>query len=215
MLKWIALLATVTAVAADCQVSDCGDITIHVQKAIFRGQVNLAYAEKQAGQILATAGVQVRWTPATPGPSEKRCGAPIVIRFATGEQHMENPRALAYSVPLNTEVGDIIVFWDRLTKAGVRNLCPAGNLLAHVLAHEIVHVLEAVEYHSDTGLMRESWSYEDFFKMLRGHLPLTQTDIFLVHSGIASRMAHTPRPVLAPNSSSETNLPLDPNLPPR
>jgi len=212
MLKRIALLAIIRAAVAYGQLSDCGDLTVHVQPTTLPGPAYLAYAERQAGQILATAGVHLRWTTAMPSDSDNLCGPPILIRFPSGEPRISNPRALAYSVPLNTQVGNIDVFWDRVTKASARNLCPLPNLLAHVLAHEIVHVLEAVAYHAPTGLMREAWTYQDYFEMLRDNLRLTPTDVFLVHSGIASRAASVPRSILASNPSTESRPPLKPHL---
>jgi hypothetical protein len=61
-------------------------------------------------------------------------------------------------------------------------------LLAHVLAHEITHVLERTDRHSADGVMKAHWNLLDFTKMVWRPLPFAVEDVELIHRGIASRM---------------------------
>ena len=61
------------------------------------------------------------------------------------------------------------------------------SLLAHVLVHEIVHILQGCTRHSDRGVMKAHWNGVDFAQMLWGELPIAQEDIDLVHAGIGKR----------------------------
>ena len=216
MLRSIAFLISLTAVAGHAQISDCSKITIHVPKSYLPDPVYLTYAEKEAGRMLATAGVQVNWTTALPDPSINPCGAPIVVRFSVGEQVASYPRALAYSLPFNTEIQTITVFWDKLTKASARNFVPPGNLLAHVLAHEATHILQGMDYHSGSGMMRAFWTEKEYFQMLRGPLSFAAVDVQLVQAGIASRAARAAQLMfVARSAASQAESPLEPNRPPR
>src|SRR6476619_5574734 len=114
MLKSIVLFVILTGFVADAQVSDCHKIEIYLQGTNMPGSVYLAYAEKEAANMLAAAGVQLRWTTAKPDRSPDPCGIPIVVQFAVREPRTSFPRALAYSLPLNTDEGKIVIFWDKL-----------------------------------------------------------------------------------------------------
>jgi hypothetical protein len=57
-------------------------------------------------------------------------------------------------------------------------------LLGHVLAHEIVHVLQGIELHSAGGLMKARWENRDYADMQRARLKLTQDDIDLIDRGV-------------------------------
>lgn len=61
-------------------------------------------------------------------------------------------------------------------------------VLAHVLAHEITHVLEVTDRHSKEGVMKAHWTGRDFRNMAWRGLPFAAEDVELIHLGIASRM---------------------------
>jgi hypothetical protein len=44
-----------------------------------------------------------------------------------------------------------VVFYDRLQERGQPNRLPA--ILAHVMVHEITHILQGVQRHSKSGVM--------------------------------------------------------------
>lgn len=203
MKSWPLLLLTVRALAADSPVPDCRNITIHVQDSRIPGTVNLEHAEKEAGQILATAGVQIKWTQTIPDELPGDCGPPIVVRFTIGQQIASCPRALAYSTPYDKQRSWITVFWDKLTHVSARTLCLRADLLAHVLAHEAAHSLQRNDYHSGTGLMRDSWTNQDYYQMLRGSLRFTAVDIQLVLAGIESRARRTTRCAIATDTAAD------------
>jgi hypothetical protein len=63
------------------------------------------------------------------------------------------------------------------------------NLLAHVLVHEITHILQGISRHSPTGIMKGQWDYDDYFEMSRRPLPFAQKDIDLIYDGLKARRA--------------------------
>src|ERR1022692_2423743 len=68
----------------------------------------------------------------------------------------------------------------------VRQLHRNGTRLAmaHVLVHEITHVLEGISRHSSTGIMKAQWNKNDFFEMRRKPLPFAQEDVNLIYDGL-------------------------------
>ena len=62
-------------------------------------------------------------------------------------------------------------------------------LLAHVLAHEITHVLEGIDRHSESGVMRAHWSSDEMWDMASKPLAFTEEDKYLIHRGLKVRVA--------------------------
>jgi hypothetical protein len=93
------------------------------------------------------------------------------------------PGALAYALPY--EGVHINVFYDRVQAATEPELTP--NVLAHVLVHEITHILQGTCRHSDTGIMKARWSHTDYMEMGQRPLSFSDTDVQLIRTGVAER----------------------------
>jgi hypothetical protein len=137
----------------------------------------LVKAEDTASRMLATAGVQIAWRFGAP-----RSGEAIVVDFSEHTTPNDHPGAMAYARPY--EGVHIVVLYDRMQKVPGR-LLPV--LLAHVLVHELTHLLEAVEHHSATGIMKAHWDENDYNQMLRAPLKFALEDIEMIQRGIAAR----------------------------
>jgi hypothetical protein len=61
----------------------------------------------------------------------------------------------------------------------------ARQLLAHVLVHEIAHILQGAERHSETGIMKAGWTQPDFDQMAFEPLGFEPQDVLLIRSGLA------------------------------
>jgi hypothetical protein len=141
------------------------------------------YAQSLASQMFVGIGVRLDWL-----GSRRACAeAPyaIVIEMVRQTPRTHKPGALAASLPY--EGVHIVVFADRVRKSAGPLTAPA--LLAHVLAHEIAHLLQGVARHSETGVMREQWQPDDYLQMAVQPLPFTERDVSLIHAGLATRSA--------------------------
>jgi hypothetical protein len=76
----------------------------------------------------------------------------------------------------------IVVFLDRILDARPELSTP---LLAHVLAHEITHILQGTSFHSAEGMMKVLWDHNDFAVMKIRPLAFTETDLRLIREGLA------------------------------
>ena len=151
-------------------------VTVYVQDgAIVPGQT-LARAEGLAGEMFAQAGVRINW----------RIGRPNRDAITVGMSDVPSayhPGALAFALPY--EGVHITVFYDRIHKGFAPHLAP--TLLAHVLVHEITHVLQGIDRHSETGVMKAHWSSTDYAQMGAKPLPFSEDDVELIQKGLASR----------------------------
>jgi len=119
-----------------------------------RGGVLLS-AKQAASEIFDGIGVELRWS-CTSEP------AAIVIRLAPRPPKGFRKGTLAYALPFARQGVRITVFYDRLESILEDHWLFAGSIFGHVLAHEIGHVLERVDSHAQTGLMRGYWTERDF-----------------------------------------------------
>jgi len=139
----------------------------------------LNQAELIADRMFRTAGVMLVWHRSL-DPRVCPMGAVRISVVQETEPHTL-PGALAYSVA--GEGGLIRVFYDRIAR--IQSLKPSA-LLAHVLVHEITHVLQGVNRHSHTGVMKARWEALDMEGMVRKWLPFTTTDVKLIRQGLAN-----------------------------
>jgi hypothetical protein len=56
-------------------------------------------------------------------------------------------------------------------------------VLAHVLAHEITHVLQGAARHSESGITKARWTLDDLAEMRVLPLRFTVEDVELIHRG--------------------------------
>ena len=144
---------------------------------MYRGQAT-------AAQILKEAGVRLDWR-----GDESACagGRGLVVTVSRETPVDQHPGALAYALPF--ERTHVVLFYDRVLTAASPAVTP--YLLGHVLAHEIVHMLQGVEQHSASGVMKARWDNRDYVEMQRAHLKFTKDDLDLIDRGLELRASKT------------------------
>lgn len=155
---------------------------------------HLGQAQAMVGQILSDAGVRLRWKLDTPRRPTEPLGClarPLEIRvdFVSGIPHSASSKAFAQSFPYAEDGFRIAILVDRLEPFFRSRPLLVTAHLAHVLAHEITHVLQGMSRHSETGLMRTQWNDDDYKQMLKGRLVLEPLDIKLIRLGMTSRQS--------------------------
>jgi hypothetical protein len=145
-----------------------------------------------ASAMFASIGVKLDWHESDSCPVGVRV---VHVRFSRGGSGPRDSDALAFAQPYE---GSIVVFLDRIHQSNHNGL---PVVMAHVLVHEITHVLEAINRHSATGIMKARWNGQDYSEMRRKRLPFAPEDINLIYDGLkASRpssVATAIRPALA------------------
>jgi hypothetical protein len=144
----------------------------------------LILAEKLASRIFANIGVDTEWPEQLHRGTSCPANATVAITLSYDTSPADHPRAWAYALPYERK--HIVVFWDRVQHKVPPERAPV--LLAYVLVHEITHILQGVNRHSDSGVMKAVWNEDDIFRMWSGKpLSLTKLDVELIHLGLGTR----------------------------
>jgi hypothetical protein len=141
-------------------------------------------AEWLATEMFAKIGISLHWSAAKPARSSAQPSIVMDLLTATPPDRM--PGALAYALPF--EGVHISVFFDRIEEAPAPD---RARILAHVMVHEITHLLQGVSRHSDRGVMKAVWTNRDFGDMRKKPLAFTVEDVNLIDSGLSARQAGT------------------------
>jgi hypothetical protein len=182
-----ALAALAVAVSAPGKSATDRQVTVYLHNGNFVPFVVRANAETLASEMFARIGVTLNLREARPPASET---AAIIIEFADRTPAGFQPGAWAYALPF--EGLHIRIFWDRMQLEPHRQ-----ELLAHVMAHEITHILQGVDRHAARGIMNARWTDKERFAMERSPLGFTQADVELIYLGMDARGAHRPGQGLA------------------
>jgi hypothetical protein len=138
-------------------------------------------AQGVAYQMFAAAGVRIHWRTGQPKPYES--GRPILIDITSNTPETFHRGVLAYALVF--EGDHIRVFYDRIQNPGRPHT--TAMLLAHVMVHEIGHVLEGVDGHSEHGIMKAFWTPDDVLQLAYQPLPFDPQDVLLIREGLANR----------------------------
>ena len=138
-------------------------------------------AQNMAAGLFASIGIAIEWRDLYP-----RCEAAqdqtIVVHLSMHTGYQEFPGALAYALPF--EGRHIRVFYDRVLQADRGRV---SYVLAYTLVHEITHVLQGSNNHSDSGIMKQRWNVKDYAAMERRTLLFEERDVRLIQSGLQAR----------------------------
>jgi hypothetical protein len=194
----VVALAGVKAEAKSDFTLDSGrQITVYVRD---NGNVSFAaeaMAQGLASKMFGEIGVTVHWRTGSPAATDT---GSIAIEFTTNTPATLKPGALAYALPY--EGVHIRIFWDRLQAGPFPR-----EILAHVMVHEITHILQGVPRHSDEGIMKAHWTHEDHLAMKSQPLTFTPRDVELIYEGLDARASHAPKPAglatIAASSAAE------------
>ena len=176
-------MAGITASARQqTSTSTSSRVTVYVANEAAQPAV-LHDAKAMAAGMFSRAGVRIEWRDHRQAASALSPGA-ISISFATQTPGSFMPGALAYARPY--EGVHITVFYDRIERIAPRSAKSAA-VLAHVLVHEITHVLQGVDRHSESGVMKADWTGQDYAQMATRPLPFTVHDVVLIQRGLRVR----------------------------
>lgn len=141
-----------------------------------------ALARMKASKMFEEIGVSIEWLP--DGCFRQMASGAIRISLSSDTPESRFRNALAYSLPY--EGAHIVVFYDRVQHMVSPDMMP--YLLAHVLVHEITHILEGTDWHSERGVMKARWNAGDYVNMCPRHLAFTEMDVILIHRGLDHRL---------------------------
>jgi hypothetical protein len=129
-------------------------------------------------KIFARIGVEVTFRTRVKRESTLDLPVSIVLQVEERAPAQLHSGAMAYAVPFGTSGTRIRVFLDRVRYAWPQD--GEGTLMGHVMAHEIAHVLQGTNRHSENGIMKANWERQDYAQMKSGTLVFDTTDSDLI-----------------------------------
>jgi hypothetical protein len=140
---------------------------------------DIACARYVAARMFAGIGITTEWH-----WGERSCRDETRRHFVIALEYdapaEELPNALALAQPY--EGVHVQVFYTRLR--GSVDTFDVPYLLAHVLVHELTHMMQVTGHHSSSGVMKARWSPSDHRAMRSGSLGFTPEDVQLIREGL-------------------------------
>ena len=190
------LLIAVTAFAGTPKVAAESSVLLLTQ-----GQSTLPREVWYGAKSLVTSmfhniGVRVAWQAGNP-PAGTLAGR-IVIRIhfvdspsaTVDDGHACTPHAaLACAWPFHSGTPSTVVIVSGRLRSVSRKPRLLPSLLAHVIAHEIAHIVQLRDVHSDSGIMKEHWTTQDFDRMEVLPFAFLPRDLQFIQEGFDHRRA--------------------------
>ena len=158
------------------------DVTVSLHNGIVSTAGSIERAKIVAKKMFAGIGVNIDWQAGECRPHQGLC---VEVNLIDDESAVvEDQSELGAAFPYAGSTGHVDIRYDRVRNSAgdSRDLEPL--LLAHVLVHELTHVLECLDRHSDAGIMKSRWTSEDFYDMRWKPLAFSQDDIELIRMGM-------------------------------
>jgi hypothetical protein len=127
-------------------------------------------------------------------PGRRQQPDAIVVDTALETDSRFLPGAMAFANMFGAN--RITILFDRVKRSTTPD--NRSTVLGHVLAHEITHILQNIDRHSDWGLMKHHWSRDDYSEMSWRPLPLTAADVELIDAGLRRRALARTNPAADP-----------------
>jgi hypothetical protein len=157
----------------------------------------LSQARALAAKMFADVGVRIDWRRGQQAESQLLEEGAITVHVTTSFDVRHGlrrgyapeelkPNSGAFAFP--NEGIHITVLYDRLAWS---EKMPgfAHVLLAHVLVHEITHMLQGICRHSTAGIMKANWTLDDYYDMQAKTIPFASEDVELIQKGMNQRHA--------------------------
>ncbi len=182
-------------------------LTIHVANRAEADPMTLIQAERTATEIFKKAGVESRWVDSAlpsegkPANSVYKGSFPLShIQLTILPSLIVNRLGLPYNLPDDAmglapgsgpERQSIYVLYGRVEAFTAKHIADThadtAQILGHVIAHEIGHLLLNDQTHSASGIMRSPWNLWDLQNASYGHLLFTRRQAEAIRSEISNR----------------------------
>jgi len=147
-------------------------------------------AKPLVAAMFSQIGVNLTWHTGTsdcdrlPGQS---VGTAFKIRWAEHAPCTSPAGTLASARPFGASGTSVTIYEAPLQRFLSKYANAPELVLAYVLAHELAHVMQRLDHHSDSGILKTNWSYREYYKMLSGTLTFTAQDADLIRAGLETK----------------------------
>jgi hypothetical protein len=194
-----------------------GQIMVSVYDLAHIGPKTVAQSEQLATRIFALAGVDTQWN--TGSPSDARnlmtdfspsgtegCMAPLPavlqVQFLSRAPRGFPSQALGFSLPCAEQGMQVTILEDRVEAVSRSGHASFYRVLGHTLAHELGHVLLGSQLHGKSGLMKATWTENDWQRAAVTIIPFSPDDVRSIarQLGVIRTRDLAKRPISAPGT---------------
>lgn len=178
--------------------------TLQVEVYNLAADVPIVEVHQTLERILASSSIQLAWMLKDTWPSEARlivltgnvkspspaaCAGKrsISLRIAANAPPDNDRKEVGFSLPFAPAGVNVVVYFDRVLQLSGRTGVPLPILLAHVIAHEIGHVLLKTEKHTSSDLMTDTWRSPQFARMRHRGLLFSRSQSIQIRDLLAAR----------------------------
>jgi hypothetical protein len=162
------------------------DIAVCVKNSYLVPPGVLERAKHMATGMFKAADVDLAWVETE--EAGRRTGAPLYLEVtlvtAPSWSAKKGSDALAQARPFALTSSAITIRYDRLLQTIGPDKQLETALLAHTLAHELGHMVENVDHHSETGVMKPRWDGGDYREMSWKPMEFAPEDVLLMRQGL-------------------------------
>ena len=192
---WIAALIQLAAVSAWAQAGQQPSVEIYVYNQARVSAGILSQAEKEATRIFRISGFRTRWVDcSTAEVIGTECnGLPqagdVVLQIVHETRKLKGDVFGAAFLGQDGTGQYTNVFYDRVNELNRDCKVPLADLLGHVMAHEVGHLLLGLNSHSMSGIMRGYWDSEELKAIECGRLLFSAGQSKLMRGRLAAIIA--------------------------
>jgi len=166
------------------------DVTVWLRNATVAAPGSVDRAKMMAKSMFAAIGVNLAWREAGTN-HDPDAAVSVTIEMTEGSAGDHQSDALAEAYPFAGGAKSIVIRYDRVRDTAGLSKALEPLLLGHVIVHELAHVLQCVDRHSDSGIMKARWTPEDYYEMRWKPMSFSAEDIELIHLGMDVLRSHT------------------------
>lgn len=165
------------------------DVYMNSDNALFKW---IYGAKAVVSGIFARIGIDLVWHSGLPRTTQ--VGLQTDVRPAFGIGWGDAPDSIAASAlaaahPYGSSGVAITLYEDRLRAYLQEHKDMEQIVLGYVLAHELAHVMQGIDRHSASGILKARWTSEDCNLIRAGKLTFTPEDVELIRDGLKWRPA--------------------------
>jgi hypothetical protein len=160
-------------------------------------------ARRLVSVILSQIGVNLTWHTGLsdcddlPGESVRTA---FKIRWAHHAPYTLPAGTLAAARPFGSSGSAITLYQVPLRHFLKQHANAPEVVLEYVLAHELAHVMQGLDRHSASGILKANWSYREYFMMLSRTPTFSAEDVDLIRARLETKRSNIASRERAPQS---------------
>lgn len=175
-------------------------VTVHIRNYANVDHETLIEAEKVADTVYRHVGVELQWTgDSSLAPPDSDNQKPrgltdielsIIPASMSDRLHMAKT-VMGFAPGSGRDRTAVYIFYGRVqefeARLGQAAAVTSGQLLGHVISHEMGHLLLNLEAHTQAGIMRGKWDLQDFQDAACGTLLFSRDQAAVIRSEVSRR----------------------------